>query len=105
MSIINDALKKTQMHFSKPSKNKKRQSDQTEKSSQDITNVYEKMYEKKKIDSGSTGTHVKQDVKPSQKTPPLQHVKNWLKLIPAFIFLIVSLYVSFLFLLGLLKCI
>jgi len=98
MSIINDALKKTQLRFRKPKKDKKKESEEPQKSAgstEEMTNVYEKMYKEKQIKTSAFNTQMPPEDKPSSKVSPLDIGKKVLKALPVFIFLIASLYVFF----------
>jgi hypothetical protein len=100
MSIINDALKKTQMSFKRPKKKDQEQAQADPKPKEDgIVNVYEKMYkdreEQSKLSSGVL-TPGKKAPKDSKKTSSKS--REWLKTAFAALFLIASLSFAFAFL-------
>ena len=102
MSIINDALKKTQLNFKKKPKNKeKEKAENTLKpNNDDVANVYDKMYkarEEQRQASSSGAVPAKKSSKGS-KTP--QKADGWLKTVLAFLFLAASLTFAFKFLSG-----
>ncbi len=99
MSIINDALKKTQLRFKKPKEKEKTKDDSTPKDDGTV-NVYEKMYkareEKEKISlpRATSGKKSKKDSEISHRS------RERLKTIFAAVFLIASVSFSFKFLSG-----
>jgi len=103
MSIINDALKKTQLKFMKPKKKEKAQSESESKPKDDGTvNVYEKMYKDREEKQKSSGVHVISEKRSSKDGKSKDRVpgrsKEWLKTIFATIFLIASVAFSYTFL-------
>ena len=66
MSIINDALKKTQLTFKRPKKKEKEIIQDNPKPKDDsTTNVYEKMYKNREEKEKSSSVHVN----PEKKSP------------------------------------
>lgn len=93
MSIINDALKKTQMSFKKPKKKDEKKEEAQEKKSDDVTNVYEKLYKSKE----EKAVAPQERAKTENKSKGPQEV---FKTIFAVIFLIGSVGFSYKFLSG-----
>ena len=86
MSIINDALKKTQLNLKKPTKPLKTQDKPKPQSGQNITNVYEKMYKAREEQKNAS---VSQNVRgkmasPIVSSPP--QAKKWVKTLLIVIF-------------------
>jgi len=96
MSIINDALKKTQLNFKKPKRNAKKEAEPKEQPSQDITNVYEKMY---KIREDQRSSSAKAQIVATKELPPegplLHFVKKVLKPLLIFISVVAFIWVGF----------
>lgn len=101
MSIINDALKKTQMAFKRPKKKEKEKIQDSPKPKDDgIINVYEKMYKDREEKEKTSSAHgVPGKKSPKDKKAPHKS-REWLKTIFAAAFLIASISFSFKFLSG-----
>jgi len=99
MSIINDALKKTQLRFMKPKKKEKDQSDPKPKGN-DIVNVYDKLYKDRDDKMKSSSVHVISEKKSrnDSKVKVSRGSKEWLKTVFAVIFLVASVAFSYTFL-------
>jgi len=108
VSIINDALKKTQMSFKRPKKKEKEKEKVQAQEAQDspkpkddgILNIYDKLYKAKedKTKSSTTPVFLEKKLPKSDKTP--RKVNTWLKPALAAVFLIASLVFAFKFLAG-----
>jgi len=99
MSIINDALKKTQMSFKRPKKkDKKEEAQPVAKKEDEVVNVYDKLYKAKEEKSGSSSGAMADKRTGKSKSP--SHAKKITKTILVTIFFIVSLAFSYKFLSG-----
>lgn len=99
MSIINDALKKTQLNIKKPKRTAKKQDEQVQHSGEDITNVYEKMY-KTREEQRAASEHKKQpagkDSSGTSKTG--KHIPSWLQKSLVFVLVGIFVFASYMFL-------
>ena len=65
MSIINDALKKTQLNIKRPKRKQKKEADQPQADGQKVSNVYEKLYKNRQKKTGTSSPKVAQGQKPA----------------------------------------
>lgn len=106
MSIINDALKKTQSSFKKLKKKEKEKvqiqeaQDSPKPKDDDVVNVYDKMYKAKEDLSKSSRTHVISEARPSKSNKAPRRADGWFKTTLAAVVLIGSLVFTFKFLGG-----
>jgi len=103
MSIINDALKKTQLSFLKPKGKKKEKAEEKDESKpkdDGTVNVYDKMYKAREEKEKSLPSHVVSGKKSPKSRKVSHRSREWLKTIVAVIFLIASVSFSFKFLSG-----
>jgi len=107
MSIINDALKKTQMAFKRPKK-KESEKAQTQEAQNtpkpkddDMVNVYDKLYKAKQDQLKSSTAHVISERKSPSKSVKAPRIRDgWLKTTLAAIFLVASIAFTFKYLAG-----
>jgi len=101
MSIINDALKKTQQKLTGGGK-KKAEEKKTEpaKTEDKTTNVYEKLYKDRMEKTNEAGAPMSKRAASTSKTgfELPKSIGDWFKTLLAFIFLLGSLYASLLYL-------
>ena len=88
MSIINDALKKTQLNLKRPKRKQKKEAEAPQDNGPKVSNVYEKLYKNrqeqqdpnsKKIDSKQKSTSKKKDEK--QKSRLSSYLKIFISLV------------------------
>jgi len=101
MSIINDALKKTQLKFKKPKKKENAQVQEDPKPKEDaVVNVYEKMYKDRESNAKPSSTHIISEKELPKSGQAPRRTNEWLKTAFAAIFLVTSIFFSFKFLSG-----
>lgn len=71
---------------------------QPQKSNQDISNIYEKMYREKEEKKISPPQHIRENISPSQKSSTPRRAKNWFKVVGITILVGAILSVSYYFL-------
>ena len=81
MSIINDALKKTQLNFKKKNKPAEKQEEpQAAQADQSTSNVYEKLYQKQQDLQSASSAARRQQANTSDKSSTLRSAKKWIKI-------------------------
>lgn len=96
MSIINDALKKTQVHLKKTESKEDKKPEPKQENPTTPTNIYEKLYKKSREKQNTQNqTGPKKDT--STPDAPLRAAKKWFKTVIAIIVLLAGLSGGFLF--------